>query len=547
MSIETEFLHDVEIKKNKNKAEKEIYPDQKVPAELLPWADTESGEEGGMIDTPEERERSQEYREIFSGDIWVRYGDNHTGKKDDIIEARHTGNIYFLGEEKYIGVSELGLDLKVIEGEDVDTLATESSIKERKLEDFRRELRSQGFVRKKKGHRSEYSEQRQEVSASSFTHIPSGEVAHYVRTKQDIFDDSGRSVVSVERAERPLTKKGTPVDGYLITEFRKPATNEPAWKKTFQKLTRKDRTSISSEFVPYDKIMSVASDENWQKYDEADTIPASQGENIPTPPKLFQIKKEVIPKYTRQRLLDEIVPGDRLEIRSAKTNGPREYRREGDAFVDKFGDDDTDNIIGLLNGGWRLVEHPENNFMAGRETRQFLSDDGSEDGAQYTVAKKSDGYYVRKDRVWTPQLVRDENVFAGFRNSKLQDEDDWQGPLTKVQMLEQIRAEYWEPVVEINSLKDFLREGGPEAALRVKAFEEIFADEWQEFQESLKGMSKKSTPVQMTELQGLWKKVMLPQIESMMTEDLMEHGGLLEEQAQRVVADLSAEVSLLKR
>ena len=114
-------------------------------------------------------------------------------------------------------------------------------------------------------------------------------------------------------------------------------------------------------------------------------------------------------------------------------------------------------------------------------------------------------------------------------------------------MLEQIRAEYWEPVVEINSLKDFLREGGPEAALRVKAFEEIFADEWQEFQESLKGMSKKSTPVQMTELQGLWKKVMLPQIESMMTEDLMEHGGLLEEQAQRVVADLSAEVSLLKR
>lgn len=517
MSIETEFLQ-VEKKGRKNKVERGIYPDQKVPVELLPWANTESGEEGGVIDTPKERESSQEYGEIFEGDIWVRYSDDHTGKKDNIVEALHTGTIYFLGGEKCIGVSELGLDFQIVSIENADKLATEGNTRERKLEDFRRELRGQGFIRMKKGHRSEYSEQRQEAPASSFTHIPSGEVAHYVRTKQDMFDDSGRSVVSVERAERPLTKKGVLVDGYLITEFNKTAVNEPTWKKTLKKLTRKDRASISSEFVPYDKIMSVASDEKWQKYDEADTIPASQGENIPTPPKFFQIKKEVISKYTRQRLLDEIVPGDRLVIQSAKTNGTREYRREGDGFVDKFGDDDTDNIIGLLNSGWRLVEEPGNDFMAGREMRQFLSGETPEDKVQHTVAKKTDGYYVAMG-------------------------DEWQGPLTKVQMLERIRAEHWEPVVEINSLEDFLRDGGPEAVLKVSVLEEIIVEEWREFEKAYAVAAKKLAPEQMIALRNLWDEEMLPEIESMMTEDLMKHDGLPEEQAKRVVEDLSAQVS----
>ncbi len=464
--------------------------------------------------TPHQKEaghnlESEKYKNLSKGDIWKRV--DAEGK---FVEALYISSIYFLGEKK-AAVTYLESDLRLPEDpRSLDVLMKEKG-GEWNLEYLRQYLITHKYVLERAGTVSETAYVKDEVGKSPFVHLEKpGDKAHYIRKKSWLEGGGPDSVIiTVTRVK----------DGYQVLD--------PEMGK-------------DARFYSIPAIDNLALAEGWVSDDFPDTVPEAR-ENVLAPPKFFDIqeKKEVRRTWKKDGLLNAIAP-DEFFVLESETGGTIRYVRRGDDFVDvQSNSNDTQGIIRRLNNGWRLVEEPGSDFMAGRETRQFFSGDASENGAQYTVAKKTDGYYIKKDKVWTPQLVRDESVFAGFRNSKLQDDDKWQGPLTKVQMLERIRAEQWEPVVEINSLEDFLRDGGPEAVLKVSVLEEIIVEEWREFEKAYAVAAKKLAPEQMIALRNLWDEEMLPEIESMMTEDLMKHDGLPEEQAKRVVEDLSAQVS----
>lgn len=430
---------------------------------------------------------SEKYRNLRQHDIWKRV--DAEGK---FVDALYIRSIFYLSEKMAV-TSELGPDLKIPE-DNLDALLTEKG-NQWKLEELRRELATKKYVLVRSGTVSERAIVEDEIGKSPFVHLDKpGDKASYIRKKSWLEGGgSGTVIITVTRVE----------DGYRVFD---PETN-----------------GKDGRFYSIPAIDKIALAEGWVSDDFPDTVPNSR-ENVPPPPKFFREpeKKEVKRIWKEEDLLAEIVPDDFFMLKN-DNGGTILYQRRGNDFFDmESNSNDTKGIIRRLNNGWQLVEEPGSDFMAGRETRQFLSGETPEDEIQHTVTKKTDGYYIAVG-------------------------DDWQGPLTKVDVLQHMRAEHWEPVVEINSLEDFLREGGQEAALKVKVFEEIFADEWHEFQKSLADMSQKSDPARMTELQDLWGKVMLPQIESMVVDDLVTHNGLLDEQAQRVVSDLSVKWGLLKK
>ena len=337
--------------------------------------------------TPHQKEagrdlESEKYKNLRKDDIWKRV--DADGK---FVEALYINSIYYLGE-KMAGVTWLESDLKVPEDfRSLDVLLTEKG-NEWNLEDLRQELATHKYVLEHAGTVSETAYVKDEVGASPFKHLEKpGDKASYTRKKSWLEGGGPDSViVTVTRVK----------DGYKV---------------------RDPEIGKEERLYSIPAIDSLALAEGWVSDDFPVTEPYSR-ENEPVLQKFVeeQEKKVVRRTWKKEDLLADIAPDDSFVLKS-DAGGIIRYVRRGDDFVDvQSNTNDTKGIIRRLNNGWRLVEHPENNFMAGRETRQFLSDDGSEDGAQYTVAKKSDGYYVRKDRVWTPQLVRDENVFAGFRN-----------------------------------------------------------------------------------------------------------------------------------
>ncbi len=422
----------------------------------------------------------EKYRNLSEGDIW-----KCVDAEGQFVDALHIGSIYYLDEKK-AAVSYLGPDLKIPEN-NLDGLLVERG-GEWNLEELRRELATRKYVLVHAGTVSETANVENEVEKSPFVHLEKpGDKAHYIRTKKTFLDSPGQVIITVTRVK----------DGYQVVD---PETG-----------------GKSGRFYSIPAIDRLALTEGWVSDNFPDTVPGSH-ENVLVIPKFFSEKKEVRRTWKKEDLLAEIAPDDSFVLKS-DAGGIIRYVRRGEEFFDvQNNSNDTKGIIRRLNSGWDLVEQPENDFMAGRETRQFFSGETPEDETQHTVTKKTDGYYVAMG-------------------------DDWEGPLTKVDMLQRMRVEHWEPVVEINSLEDFLREGGQEAVLKVRVLEEIIVEEWHEFEKVYAVAAKKLAPEQMIALRNLWDEEMLPEIESMMTEDLMKHDGLPEEQAKRVVADLSAQVS----
>lgn len=447
---------------------------------------------------------SEKYKNLSIGDIWKR-----VDAKGEFVEALRIGSIYYFGE-KMAAVSNLGPDLRVPEdSKSLDTLLAENGT-EWKLEDLRRELATHKYVLERAGTVSETAIVEDEVGKSPFVHLEKpGDKAYYIRTKKTWLDSPGTVIVTVTRVK----------DGYRVFD---PETD-----------------GKDGRFYSIPAIDSLALTEGWVSDDFPDTVPNSH-ENIPDLPKFFKEpeKKEVRHTWKKEELLNTISPDEVFMLRS-DNGGAIRYVRRGDDFFDvQSNTNDTKGILRRLNNGWQLVEHPENGFMAGGETRQFLSGETPEDETQHTVVKKSDGYYVRKDKVWTPQLVRDENVFAGFRNAKLQDEDDWQGPLTRVQMLERMRAEHWEPVVEINSLEDFLKNGGEKAVKAVQMHKRAFIDTWDKFQNKFSAIQDTLSLEQRASLSELWKEKIVPSIIHMMSEDFQEQHGLNVVQSETIASEL---------
>ncbi len=95
----------------------------------------------------------------------------------------------------------------------------------------------------------------------------------------------------------------------------------------------------------------------------------------------------------------------------------------------------------------------------------------------------------------------------------------------------------------VRSFSDFLQKSGPEAQAKVKTYETIFTNEWNEFQLTLSALSSDLSENEKSAYLEIWQKEIMLSLSQIMIEDLQKYHYLSVEQATDIVREISATAS----
>ncbi|MBP7060588.1 MAG: hypothetical protein KBA91_01245 [Candidatus Moranbacteria bacterium] len=457
-----------------------------------------------LSNTVEKKEHDPgQYQELFQGDVWeLRHADG------TFVEAYALDTIHRAGKNLKVVALQLGPDLAVPRhAKNADDIL-ESRSDARLIEDFRQELKDNGYRRVTQGIVSERSIVPPESVAVPLLSLPMkpGETMDFFRQTQ--FFDDREDGGAIEEMEIKC------VDSLVGPMYQIINTTVPSV----------DQAHVTNKYYRSRDLLGLIHENGWvplgvegvEVLPNAGIIPEHFAKDL-------DAKKAEKRFWTKELLLSEILPGETCVIKNVKFGGgERIYRREGDELISALSKKaETQDVTKRLNHGWELVEKPEDDVLAGTERAQFLTENGAEGGVLYTVEKRLDGYYI------------------------LQNEDDWQGPLTKGAVRARSQAEHWTRVSERNTVEDFLHEDGAAAAETVRAYEQIFTDARHHFQQQLVIAEKRFSPEQIKLFRKQWSEMIVPRIMGKMKDDLIAHDGFFEKQAEKIIGELYTNIAHL--